>query len=148
MTEKILNINQELDLFRKKVSEKNYRYTPQRDEIAQWIFNEHGHFSAEDIVLQFKNKGKKASQATIYRVIQMMIDMGFLIVHDFDKGQKIYEHTTDHSHHDHFICDKCGKIIEFYDKNLENLKNDIAKRHEFVMDRHSLRIFGTCKNCN
>lgn len=129
------------------MKKKGLKSTSQRDEMARWIFKTHEHFTVEDIVNDFRSKGKKISVATAYRVVQMMVELGLLLEHDFGRGIKHYEHTPGHPHHDHIICNECGKIIEFTEPALEKMKESIAIKHGMQMVNHTLCIFADCKSC-
>jgi len=61
------------------------------------------------------------------------------------KGKK-YELGTK-KHHDHLICTKCDTIIEFYDDTIEDQQEMIAKRFDFEMTGHTMKIVGICKKC-
>ena len=142
-----IDVSDEMKLFKRRMTENGLKSTPQREELAIWIFQMHEHFTVDEIIASFREKGKRVSSATVYRVIQMMLELGMVIEHDFGKGYKHYEHTPGHPHHDHFICNECGKISEFSDMALEELKHKIAEENHFKMTSHSLQIFGYCKEC-
>lgn len=136
-----------MSMLKTRMKNASLKSTPQRDELAEWMFRVHDHFTVEDVIESFRSRRKKVSPATVYRVIQMMLDLNLLIEHDFGKGSKYYEHTPGHPHHDHLICTGCNKIIEFTNEKLEALKKDIADSHGFKMENHVLQIFGICKEC-
>jgi Fur family ferric uptake transcriptional regulator len=66
---------------------------------------------------------------------------------EFHDGRMLYEHEYKHTHHDHLICTHCGKLIEFYDEQIERRQDDIVRRYRFKPLRHSHRIFGICAEC-
>lgn len=141
------NITREMSLLKERMHQHQYKSTPQRDEIADWIFRTHEHFTVEDLIASFREKGKKVSQATAYRVIQMMLDLKLIEEHDFGKDYKFYEHTPGHDHHDHIVCIDCGKIIEFSEPELEALKEKITLKSGFRMRKHHLTIYADCTKC-
>ena len=57
------------------------------------------------------------------------------------------QRRTEQHHHDHVICDRCGRIVEFSDDDLERLQEDIATRLGFVLARHRLELYGICREC-
>jgi Fur family ferric uptake transcriptional regulator len=59
----------------------------------------------------------------------------------------LYEHDFKHQHHDHLICTECGALIEFFSETIENMQDEIVRAHRFVPSSHSLRIFGSCWDC-
>ena len=142
-----IDISKEMQMLHDRMAARGLKSTPQRDELAAWIFKVHEHFTVDDVISSFRQMGKKVSAATVYRLVQMMLELGLLIEHDFGKGHKFYEHTPGHPHHDHIICNNCGKIIEFADESLEQLKLKIAQSYGFIMESHSLHIFGKCSEC-
>ena len=141
------DITEEMRLLQQKMLERGLKSTPQRNELAEWIFRSHAHFSVEDVISDFRKKGKKVSLATVYRMIQTLIDLGILIEHDFGKGYKSYEHTPGHPLHDHLICRVCNRIIEFKDKRMEKISRQIAEKNNFRLVSYSFRIFGICQEC-
>lgn len=147
MEPRAANISREMSLLKERMLQHQYKSTPQRDEIADWIFRTHEHFTVEDLIASFRQQGKKVSQATAYRVIQMMLDLKLIEEHDFGKDYKFYEHTPGHEHHDHIVCIDCGKIIEFADPSLESLKEKITLKNGFRMKEHHLTIYAECTNC-
>ncbi|MCY4050985.1 MAG: ferric iron uptake transcriptional regulator [Gammaproteobacteria bacterium] len=102
------------------------------------------HMSAEDVYDELRKDNQTVSLATIYRVLSQFVDAGLAVRHQFEGNKAIYE-LNDDEHHDHMVCLKCGKIIEFMDEKIELLQKQIAEEHEFEMQDHSLTLFGICK---
>jgi len=128
------------------LSSKGFKITKQRKQILDFILKTKGHFEIEDIVYKMKKKNKDVSRATIYRTIGLLKELGFVEeVIKYD-NKTIYE-IAGKGHHDHLICIKCGKIIEFEDKNIEELQNKICKKYNFKPIYHRLEIFGICEEC-
>jgi len=128
------------------LSSKGFKITKQRKQILDFILKTKGHFEIEDLVYKMKKKNKDVSRATIYRTISLLKELGFVEeVIKYD-NKTIYE-IAGKGHHDHLICIKCGKIIEFEDKNIEKLQNKICKKYNFKPIYHRLEIFGICEEC-
>lgn len=142
-----IDVSNEMNLLRRRMAEHGFKSTPQRDEIARWVFTTHDHFTVDDIIHNFRERGRKISTATAYRVVQMMLQLNLLLEHDFGRGTRYYEHTPGHAHHDHIICNDCGKIFEFSNDDMEKLKNEISAKMGFAMTRHTLSIYGDCTRC-
>lgn len=142
-----MNVNDDMEIFHRKMVEKGLKITAQRDEIARWIFSNHAHFTVDGIIEDFRKRGEKISIATTYRVVQMMLDLGLLIEHNFGREQKFYEHTPGHPKHDHMICTQCGKIQEFQDSQLADLLAKITAKQGFKIERYTLSIYGICNSC-
>ncbi|MFT6084328.1 MAG: Fur family ferric uptake transcriptional regulator [Alphaproteobacteria bacterium] len=118
------------------------RMTEQRRIIAKILTESKDHPDAEGIFNRAKAIDHKISVSTVYRTIRLLEQEGILNRLDFRDGRSRYEEITD-DHHDHLICIKTGKVIEFHDAELEALKHKIAQRLGFDMIDHRLEIFGT-----
>ncbi len=103
------------------------------------------HMSAEDVYDQLRQENQTVGLATIYRVLSQFVDAGLAVRHQFEGNKAIYE-LNDDEHHDHMVCLKCGKIIEFMDAKIELLQKQIAEKHDFELQDHSLTLFGICKH--
>ncbi len=107
------------------------------------------HLSAEDIYRVLLDSDEEIGLATIYRVLTQFEGAGLVIRHHFEGGQAVFELDRG-KHHDHLICIKCGKIVEFMDNSIEEQQNLIAEQNGFKITDHSLIIYGECNNpeCN
>ncbi len=105
------------------------------------------HLSAEDIYKELLGAGEEIGLATVYRVLTQFQDAGLVIRHHFEKGQAVFELERG-KHHDHLICVKCGKIVEFVDESIETKQKEIANKNGFQISDHSLIIYGICNSDN
>ncbi|MFC1743852.1 Fur family transcriptional regulator [Candidatus Riflebacteria bacterium] len=131
------------------LNDKKLRFTPQREEIIREIFKRDIHFDV-DYLLKKINRGKSkgiVSKATIYRTLDILIELKFLKAAHLTKNKKVYEHILDHSHHDHLICMVCQKMIEFQQPEIEILQEKICKKYGFTMQDHCHEIYGKCAAC-
>ena len=104
------------------------------------------HLSAEDIYKVLLESDEEIGLATIYRVLTQFEEAGLVIRHNFEGGQSVFE--LDHGiHHDHLVCVKCNRVIEFVDETIEKRQEEIATREGFLITDHSLNIYGVCKHC-
>lgn len=133
--------------FREFIVSKGLKSTKRRDEIFEEVCNIDGHFDPDELYLRLKQKGSKVSRASVYRTIPLLLEIGLIEeVERVDKHAH-YEKITSDSHHDHMICMKCGKVIEFFSPTLEMLQDEVCLRENFHKVRHSLEIYGFCKEC-
>lgn len=132
--------------FRNYLKEKGLRYTKQRDEIIEKILEAKGHFEIEDIVLDFKKQNLDVSRSTIYRTLSILKELGIVNEVIKYKNKTLYEVALK-GHHDHLVCEKCGKIIEFHSEEIEELQNKICKGYNFKPTFHRLEIYGLCEDC-
>jgi Fur family ferric uptake transcriptional regulator len=134
-------------VFREFLKEKGLKLTKERRAILKEIFSFHDHFDPEELLIRLRKKGSRVSKASIYRTIPLLVESGLIEeVIKVDKHAH-YEHTYGHSHHDHMICMKCGKVVEFYSQELEDLQERPCKDDGFKGISHTLEIRGYCKKC-
>lgn len=134
-------------IFRNFLGEKGLKLTRERIAILEEVFSFHGHFDPEHLYSRIKGSGSKASRASVYRTLNLLVESG--LVEKVTRTDKcnVYEHTYGHGHHDHMICDICREVIEFYSEKLENLQNEICKKNSFTGTTHILEIRGYCEKC-
>ena len=140
-------VEQELDIVEQKMRECGYRWTTQRRLVASEALSNHSHFTADQLLEMCLIRDTGVSRATVYRTLSMLEAAGFVEGLDTGDGGRKFEHTLGHEHHDHMICTSCGAIIEFHDDALEERQRLAAQRSDFVIERHSLKLFGKCRDC-
>ena len=140
-------MEKELDTVAKYLKEHDFKLTNQRKKIIETVFASHDHFTADALYDVLREKGESISKATIYRTLSLLCESSLVESRDFGRGQLYYEHVLGHDHHDHLICNGCGKVVEFKNPELEKLQTKVAKARGFRIESHSLRIFGICKAC-
>jgi len=104
------------------------------------------HLSAEDVYKALLEKGEEIGLATVYRVLTQFEAAGLVCRHHFEGGQSVFELNRG-GHHDHLVCVKCGKVVEFFEEAIEERQRAIAERHGFTLEDHSLVIYGFCPQC-
>ena len=125
----------------KILKSEGLRYTDQRQAIWDEIRNSNEHRDAEDIYLKLKEGNVKVSRATVYRTIDVLVKNRLVRKMDVGEGRSLYEPRLDDEHHDHMICLDTGDIIEFYNKELEDLQDTIAKKHGYKVIRNVHQLF-------
>jgi Fur family ferric uptake transcriptional regulator len=139
--------DKEAGIVEKALRESGFRWTNQRALIVREALATHDHFTAEELLDLCRKKDPKVSRATVYRTLTVLEDKGFVEGLETGDGGRRFEHVLGHEHHDHMVCTECEKILEFRDDELERRQELAAKRVGFRIQRHSLRLYGTCKQC-
>ena len=134
-------------IFAKYLNSRDLKLTKERKTVLEEIFLHTGHLEAEDLWHNLRKKKKRASRATIYRTLDLLVDSGIVRKVDFGHGHSHYEQVLGHAHHEHMICIKCGKVIEFPDEKIERLIKKLCEKSGFKHTSHCFQIFGYCKEC-
>jgi len=99
--------------------------------------SESRHMSAEDIYRRLMDMNEDVGLATVYRVLTQFEAAGLVCRHNFEGGHAVFELERGH-HHDHMVCLDTGKVIEFVSEEIEKLQREIADKHGYVVEDHSL----------
>lgn len=123
------------------------RFSQQQRDLVRFIFSKHNHFDAEELIGETKTADLKVSRATIYRTLSELVNAGLL--RRIELGSRtVYEHDYGYPQHEHLVCERCGKMIEFQSSTLEAALREVCGQHQFQMNGHTLVVRGTCADCN
>lgn len=127
---------------RQDLKKAGLKVTLPRMKILQLLetSDEH-HLTAEDIYRELLEAGEEIGLATVYRVLTQFEAAGLVNRHHFEGGQAVFELNRG-EHHDHMVCSRTGKVVEFYDELIEQRQKIIAKEHGFKISDHSLILYG------
>ncbi len=102
--------------------------------------SEQHHLSAEDVYKVLLEAGEDVGLATVYRVLTQFETAGLVERHNFDGGHSVFELDRG-EHHDHMVCIKTGKVIEFHNDQIEKLQKQVASKHGYELTGHSLVLY-------
>ncbi len=123
------------------------RYTEQQRDMVKYIFSKHNHFVADQLIDEMKQEGFQVSRATVYRTLKKLVDAGLL--RSLELGPRMYyEHDYGYPQHEHLVCQRCHKMIEFQCPGMDAILRDVCQEHNFHLEGHSFIIRGVCTDCN
>ncbi|MET1255852.1 ferric iron uptake transcriptional regulator [Aliikangiella maris] len=102
--------------------------------------SEQKHLSAEDVYKLLLEADEDVGLATVYRVLTQFESAGLVSRHNFEDGHAVFELSGD-EHHDHMVCVDTGKVIEFYNKDIEKLQTQIAEELGYKLIDHNLVLY-------
>jgi Fur family ferric uptake transcriptional regulator len=141
-----VDTDRQMALFHSRLKDRGLKSTGQRDDIARVFFGIGQHISAELLYAEVKKINPHVGYATIYRTLRLLKECELVSERHFDDGQARFEVVSD-KHHDHFICERCGKIIEFENEGLERLQETVARELKAQLTRHKMELYGICAEC-
>ncbi len=138
-----------IEKFREFLATKGMRLTREREIIVNEVFSSHEHFEPDQLVARVtrRDDAQRVSRSTVYRTLSSLEEAGLLRKVARGEHGDVYEHDYGYPQHDHLICQKCGDLIEFHNKAISKLLDEIADEHNFRMSSHRLEVYGTCDNC-
>jgi Fur family ferric uptake transcriptional regulator len=135
--------------FEEYLQSRGKRITQQRRALVEYIFQRHDHFDADELIdsLGKRKSGERISRPTVYRTLNELVEAGLLRTMTLG-GRAVYEHDYGYPQHDHLHCQICNKLIEFQSDELAEIRDAVAREHNFRVTGHRLIITGTCHDCS
>jgi Fur family ferric uptake transcriptional regulator len=130
-----------------RLAQKHLKLTKQRETILD-AFLKNDHITAEGLYEQLSVAHIHLGLATIYRTLNLLCTLGICEERHFGDSKTTFDNILHKKHHDHLICRKCKKIIEFECLDIEKLQEKMAKKFGFILEEHKLELYGYCKDCN
>lgn len=133
-----------------------YRITFAREIILDLLSKSKKHLSAEDIYMIIHKQHPSIGLTTVYRTLDILVNMNF--VHRFDFGDKraryeLSSNSDKNSHHHHLVCTQCNKVIDYDDfiedeiDLLRRTEKGLSKKYNFEIKDHLIQFYGLCQNC-
>ncbi len=134
--------------FKTILKQNKLKFTNQREIILYTLYNNEQHFTSEELYMLIKQEYPDLSVgiATVYRTLTVLEENGLVSSISLGAQGKKYE-IANKPHHDHIICEKCNKIVEFENEEIEALQHSIATNNGFKLTSHLMQLYGICKEC-
>ncbi len=138
-------IKEVLSIFSSYLENNRLRRTPERFAILEEIYKRTDHFDAEALYIHMKQENYRVSRATVYNTLELLVSCDLVTKHQFGKNLAQYEKSYGYKQHDHLICIDCGKVLEFCDPRIQQIKSMMGEILEFEVTHHSLNLYGLCQ---
>lgn len=137
----------EKQIFEDFLEKNGLRDTPQRELMLDEFLKREGHITAAELYDIVKQRDRTIGQATVYRALKLFCEAGLAGEVDFGDGVMRYEHRYRHKHHDHLVCQGCGKTVEVVDTVIEELQQRLSAQYGFELTGHEMYLYGLCEKC-
>lgn len=126
---------------------RGLRMTGEREALVRAALSRRRHFTLGELVEEAVRKDTTTSRATVYRALPILMEAGILQPVLVSDEPRRFELAFGRRHHDHLLCRRCGRVVEFRSSAIEGLQVEIARRHGFRLTRHVHELVGDCAAC-
>lgn len=131
----------------KKLRENGAKITSQRIAILEHMHGRTDHPSADTLYRELLPEHPTMSVATVYSTAQLMAEAGLIKVLSIDEKRVYFDPTT--ATHGHFMCKKCGKLIDIKVNEGTLLKSAISSKNSIgKIERSEIFLYGLCSECD
>ncbi len=134
-------------LFTDFLENKGQRKTGERFMILEKLYERNDHIDAEALYNLINKQQHNVSRATVYNTLELLVESGLVMRHQFGQHYAEYEKAYGYRQHDHIICTECKKVVEFCDPRIQQIKTKMGELLEFNITRHELHLYGLCADC-
>jgi Fur family ferric uptake transcriptional regulator len=133
-----------------------FRITAPREAILDVLSKTQQHLSAEDIYIAVHKVYPAVGLTTVYRTLELLVQMGLVFKFDFGDGRARYELAMGPKgarQHHHLVCTNCGRVIDYTDyideevELLEQVEKGLHKKYNFDITHHLIQFYGLCDQC-
>ncbi len=122
------------------------RATPRRLEVLEELARERDDVTAQRLWSRLRERGSGAGLATVYRTLALLSEKGVVDALSHHGGEQCYRLCGDEHHH-HLLCERCHRVVELQECDLDGWVAAAASRHGFVATDHRVEISGLCRDC-
>ncbi|HVR71137.1 MAG TPA: transcriptional repressor [Vicinamibacteria bacterium] len=137
---------EEKEIFAAYLAKNRLKRSEQREAIVDTFLRSQSHLSVDDLLHLVQKRRADVGRTTVYRTLKLLQAAGLAQELEL-RGESRFEREHNRAHHDHFICQHCGDIIEFESPEIERIQDEIASGLGFEIEGHRHQIFGRCRAC-
>ncbi len=131
----------------RRLRSRGYRSTPQREAVFDVLSDSAGRpIDAETVVRLAREKKPGLGVATVYRTLDLFMELGVIQGVHLHEGAQHYELSTG-KHHHYVVCNSCGSTHMLEACTVDRLEEALKDESDFVVTSHCMTLFGYCPSC-
>jgi Fur family ferric uptake transcriptional regulator len=125
-----------------------YRLSTPRAAVVETLATLGCSVTAKEIADRLHQRGEDVGVASIYRTLDLLDRLRLARRVDAAEGVARYEPIDPSGdHHHHIVCERCGRVTAFEDRELEAAIEQLSRRVEYSIDAHDVTLRGECPVC-
>ncbi|MGI8578970.1 MAG: Fur family transcriptional regulator [Solirubrobacteraceae bacterium] len=130
------------------LEQAGYRRGGARRAVVELLGRQSCAVTAIDIDAALRAGGQTVARASVYRTLEQLAELGLIQRLEVGQGTARYEPVNPSGeHHHHLVCDRCGDVVPFEDRELEKAIARLSRRVAFKVDDHEVVLHGACGAC-
>lgn len=129
-----------------RLKQHGYRLTSPRSAVVEAVLRHDRPFTAEQLVAELADSEDAPGRATVYRTLEVLASMDVLTRIVSPSGQPSYLSGAP-GHRHHLLCQVCGTTVTITACPIPELLTSLARETNFVINDHTLEVFGVCPRC-
>jgi Fur family transcriptional regulator, ferric uptake regulator len=121
------------------------RATPSRRVLLETLFEAEGHLTAEELAEAVQIRAPDVHISTVYRNLDELQRIGVVVHSHLGHGPATYQLAA--NAHAHFICERCGAMVEAPMEMFKSLAKTVRTTLGFSIDPRHFAILGRCSSC-
>jgi Fur family transcriptional regulator, ferric uptake regulator len=119
-----------------------------RQRVVELLASQPCALSAVEIEEALRTSGRATGRASIYRVLELLVEHGLVERIGVGDGQARFERAhPGGEHHHHLVCERCGELVAFDDAGLERAIDRLSDRLGVRIESHDVLLRGACRRC-
>ena len=103
------------------------------------------HLGTEELAVRIRRDQPEIHLSTVYRTLEYLEEQG--LVHHVHLAHRAVSHHVARDHHQHAVCDHCGKAFDLDLSLFDELTRRLADEHGFTAELGHITIGGRCADC-
>jgi Fur family ferric uptake transcriptional regulator len=133
---------------RRTLERDGYRVSGPRSAVVETLADLGCSVTAKEIADRLHERGQDVGVASIYRTLELLDRLRLAKRVDAAEGVARYEPIDPSGeHHHHLVCESCGEVTAFADRELEQAIADVSRRVDYAVDAHDVTLRGECPTC-
>jgi len=141
------NMREAEEIFLRHLKRVGLKQTEQRNTILRTFLETRDHLSTDELHRRVQRKDPRIGYTTVYRTLKVLAECGLASEVAFHDGIARYEHQYNRRSHHHMVCTECGSSVEFFSPEVDQLEQEIGRKHRYLTTRHTFQIYGVCADC-